>query len=82
MQDTTVAKVINWNEIVTIQILIDRKIAKKVYICSLENLKSGYSIITVQSVLPLIKKPASSRSPIRSHTSLLVTQCRAVTAPV
>ena len=37
---------------------------------------------TKQSVLPLIKKPASSRSPTRSHTSLLVTQCNAVTAPL
>jgi len=36
----------------------------------------------MQSVLPLIKKPASSRSPTRSQTSLLVTQCKAVTAPL
>lgn len=38
--------------------------------------------ITVQSVLPLMKKPASSRSPTRSQTSLLDTQCKAVMAPV
>lgn len=38
--------------------------------------------LTVQSVLPLMKKPASSRSPTRSQTSFLVTQWRAVIAPV
>lgn len=41
-----------------------------------------YVELTVQSVLPLMKKPASSRSPTRSQTSLLVTQCRAVIGPV
>jgi hypothetical protein len=30
--------------------------------------------LTVQSVLPLMKNPASSRSPTRSQTSFLVTQ--------
>lgn len=39
-------------------------------------------IPTRQSVLPLIKNPASSRSPTRSQTSLLVTECKAVTAPL
>lgn len=37
---------------------------------------------TEQSVLPLMKKPASSRSPTKSHTSLFVTQWSAVTAPL
>lgn len=44
--------------------------------------KMRYQDFTKQSVLPLMKKPASSRSPTKSHTSLFVTQWSAVTAPL